>query len=127
MDRKNIDNFLVKLKLSDFIDSRVIEVENDDGVKEKGIFIPVEINDLFITKRNTVIAWMFATRKFYEPIDGLTHYLKLKTSREHLQKLRDLGYEPPYLGGMKPSYIITDYQARKISREPKKVKIGEYE
>lgn len=122
-----IHNYLIKLKLSSFINSRVIELENDDGVKEKGIFIPLEINNLFVSTRNTVISWIFATEKMRESIDGLSHYLKMKTSHEHLDKLKNLGYEPPYLGGMKQTNITTNYQIQKKHSQPKRVSIEKYE
>lgn len=129
MAYNKIDNFLAKIKLSAYINSRVIEVENDDGVKEKGIFIPIEINELFLTPRNNVISWVYMTQKMYEPIDGLTHYAKMKVSMEHLDKLSVMGYKPPYLGGMKPIKFFTSYQGNK-TRElkiPKKVSIENYE
>ena len=129
MAYNKIENFLAKIKLSSYINSRVIEVENDDGIKEKGIFIPIEINELFLTPRNNVISWVYMTQKLYEPIDGLTHYAKMKVSRNHLDKLGVMGYKPPYLGGMKPIKIFTSYQENKKweSRTPKKVSIEDYE
>ena len=124
---EGVDNFLVKLKLSSFLNSRVIDVEDDDGVREKGIFIPIEINNLFLSTRNTVIAWMFATKKFSCPIDDMTHYLKLKVSKTHVDKLKRLGFEPPYLGGMRKTNIYTGYQMKYKKKEPKRVKIQDYE
>ena len=127
MDLNNIHNYLIKLKLSDYINSRVIEVENDDGEKEKGIFIPLDINNLFVTVRNTVISWVFATQKMYDPIDNMSHYLKMKVDKSHKDKLKQLGYDPPYLGGMKETRIMTDYQIQKAKQKAKMVEISDYE
>ena len=127
MQLSQVHNYLIKLKLSDYINSRVIEVENDDGEIERGIFIPLEINNLFVTVRNTVISWIFATKKLYEPIDNMSHYLKMKVDKNHKDKLKNLGYDPPYLGGMKETRIYTDYQIKKISKTSKQVLIEDYE
>ena len=121
------DNYLMKIKLSSYINSRVVEMENDDGVMEKGLFIPLEINNLFLSTRNTVISWVFATEKQRQAIDGLSHYLKMKVDKAHLDKLKSLGYEPPYLGGMKRTYIATNYQRKKNQEKTKKVSIEYYE
>ena len=40
-----MSNYMAKFKLSNYINSRVVEIENDDGVKEKGIFIETEEKD----------------------------------------------------------------------------------
>lgn len=106
------NNYLAKLKLSNYINSRVIEVENDDGVTEKGIFIPIEMNALFLTPRNQVISWVFVNEKLHDTGDGYSHYLRLKSDKRHVEYLKSLGYDVPYLGNMKTSTFETKYHQK---------------
>lgn len=106
-----MNNYVAKIKLSNFLGSKVVDLENDEtGELEKGIFIPIELNSLFLTPRNQVIAWAFVNEKLHDTGDGFSHYLKLKTDKYHIKKLNDLGYETPYLGSMKTSTFFTKSQ-----------------
>ena len=108
-----MNNYVAKLKLSNFLGSKVIDYENDEtGEFEKGIFIPLDLNGLFLTPRNQVIAWAFVNEKLHDTGDGFSHYLKLKTDKHHIKLLNELGYEAPYLGSMKTSTFFTQSQAK---------------
>lgn len=104
-----MENGLCKFKLSNFLNSRVVDLENADGVTEKGIFIPIDINGLFLTKRNQVIAWLYMNKKLHDTGDGYSHYMKLKIDSRLSKKLLELGYKTPYIGSCKPSKFATSY------------------
>lgn len=117
-----MNNYLAKIKLSNYINSRVIEVENDDGEREKGIFIPIDINGLFLTPRNQVISWMFVNEKLNETGDGFSHYLKMKTNSKHLDYINALGYTTPYIGVMRSCSFSTKYHDTYSKMKSSKVK-----
>lgn len=94
-------NYEMNINLSKFLDARIIENEDNAGVSELGIFIPIAKNNL-TQYRGNVYFNAFVTEKMYDTGDGKSHYIKQKTTKEHVQKLNDLGYETPYLGGLKP-------------------------
>ena len=93
-------NYTMNINLSKFIDARIVESEDNNGVVEQGIFIPIEKNNL-TNYRNNIYLIAFVTEKMYDTGDGKSHYIKLKTTKEHVKKLNDLGYETPYLGSLK--------------------------
>jgi hypothetical protein len=117
-----MSNYLAKFKLSNYINSRVVEIENDDGVMEKGIFIPIEINGLTLTPRNQVISWMFVNEKLHETCDGYSHYIKMKTNHKHVEELDRMGYSVPYVGSMKSSEYVTQYHKKMYNYNSTRVK-----
>lgn len=104
------NNYLLRFSLTSFIGSRVMEVENDEGFMEKGIFIPFEINGLHTTNRGNVSAYCFVTERMTASIDGSSHYLKMKLSKAVLDRINELGYDTPFMGCMKPSHFTPTYQ-----------------
>ena len=117
-----MNNYLAKVKLSNYINSRVIEVENDDGEREKGIFIPIDINGLFLTPRNQVISWLFVNERLHDTGDGFSHYMKLKSDAKHVEYINALGYTTPYIGVMRSSTFQTKYHDTYSKMQSKKVK-----
>lgn len=103
-------NYILRLRLTQFLGSRVIDVENDDGFTEKGVFIPLEINGFNVTAKGNVNAYAFVTERMTASVDGTTHYLKLKTKADALKRMNELGYTTPYIGEMKPSRIMPNFQ-----------------
>lgn len=99
---------ILKFKLTNFFDARIIEDEDLDGRVEKGVFIPLDKNGLVISKNNVVNAYAFVNKTFVASEEGWTHYLQLKARPEFVKKMNDLGYKKmPYLGNIKPaSYQI---------------------
>jgi len=118
-----MNNYVAKIKLSNFLGSKVVDLENDEtGELEKGIFIPIELNSLFLTPRNQVIAWAFVNEKLHDTGDGFSHYLKMKTDKHHVELLDKLGYKAPYLGSMKTSTFYTQNQAKYENMNSDRVK-----
>lgn len=93
-------NYEIRVKLSNFIDSRIIEQEDDNGVTEKGIFIPIEKNALYVNEHKCVFFSAFVTEKVTNTGDNASHYIKQKTNKQHVAMLDSLGYKTPNLGSM---------------------------
>lgn len=121
------NNYIAKLKLSNYLNSRVIEVENDDGIMEKGIFIPIDMNGLVLTPRNQVISWLFVNEKLHDTGDGYSHYLRIKTDIDHVKSIKDMGYDVPYMGNMKSSFFTTQYHKKMETLTDKRVKNIDYD
>lgn len=103
-------NYTMRLLLTNFIGARVIDFENEDGISEKGVFIPFEMNGLHETERGNVAAHFFVTERMTATKDGSSHYVKLKMPKEYLDRLNNLGYETPFVGSMRHSSIKPSYQ-----------------
>lgn len=93
-------NYTMNINLSKFIDARIIENEDNNGVSELGIFIPIAKNCL-TQYRGNVYFNAFVTEKMYDTGDNKSHYIKQKVTKEHIKKLNDLGYESPFLGSLR--------------------------
>lgn len=117
-----MNNYLAKFKLSNYINSRVMEITNDDGELEKGIFIPIEINGLFLTPRNQVISWIFVNERLHDTGDGYSHYMKMKTDKKHVEYLDNMGYSTPYVGVMRSCSFSTKYHETYATMQSNKVK-----
>lgn len=117
-----MNNYLAKFKLSNYINSRVMEITNDDGELEKGIFIPIEINGLFLTPRNQVISWIFVNERLHDTGDGYSHYMKMKTDKKHVEYLDNMGYSTPYVGVMRSCSFSTKYHETYAKMQSNKVK-----
>lgn len=96
-------NYTLQLKLSNYLGSRILPIENDEGVIEDCLVIPIKRNDLSVSKSKNVYAKAFMTRSMNGNIKGWSHYLRMKVGREVYNKLLSLGYSVPYLGNAKPS------------------------
>lgn len=97
-------NYELRLILTKFIDSKIIDVENADGVEETGIFIPIDKNGLYKKTNGDIEFSAFVTENIHSANDYRSHYVKLKVPKEQVKKLIDFGYEPPYLGSMKVTH-----------------------
>lgn len=94
-----MQNYELMFMLSSFIDSKIIEVENDEGEMEEGIFIPIAKNALSVDpKKKFVTSWCYVTEK---PYKTWSHYLRMKVDRDTKQRMIDLGIELPYMGNMR--------------------------
>lgn len=115
----------MRVKLSNFIDSRIVEQEDDNGVIEKGIFIPIEKNALYVNDHKCVYFSAFVTEKVSNTGDGASHYIKQKTNKAHIERLNSLGYKTPNLGSMweknyRPKF---QHQEAHVNSDNGKVKI----
>ena len=118
-------NYTMRMVLTNFIGSRVIDFENEDGISEKGVFIPFDMNGLHETERGNVAAHFFVTERMTATRDGSSHYVKLKMPKESLDRINNLGFETPFVGSMRPSSIKPSYQLD-YEKGAGKVRIKEY-
>lgn len=102
------NNYTLRFNFTAFIGSRVIETEDADGNIERGVFIPIDRNALYEDKRTKhVMCEAFVNAKTGSAYDSKTHYLKQKTSIEHVSSINEQGYKIPTLGSM---WLNTRYQ-----------------
>lgn len=101
-------NYTMRLNLTGFIGSRIEDVENADGIMERGVFIPIEDNALYEDpKTHHVLCEAFVTAKQTFAADGKTHYIKQKVPTGHVRRIDELGYKVPTLGNM---WLNTKYR-----------------
>lgn len=94
-------NYTMRFNFTGFIGSRVIETEDADGHLERGVFIPIDANSLYEDPRtHHVLCEAFVNALPYNSQDSKTHYIKQKTSIEHVRKINELGYKIPTLGSL---------------------------
>lgn len=93
-------NYTMRLNLTGFLGSRVITVDNDDGIAERGVFIPIGFNDLYEDPNTHHVLFDAYVNPTMRLTSNKTHNIRLKICREHLDKLKSLGFTNPYLGGM---------------------------
>lgn len=104
-------NYTCKIKLSKYLDARIIELDNDEtGKKERGIFIPIDINELFVTKDNQVISKTLVYRRYYTG-DGNSHHIKPLFSKTHRDYIESLGFSSPFLATMRPTNMLDKFQS----------------
>lgn len=115
-------NYNLRIKLTKFLGSRIIDVEDEDGILEKGVFIPLNMNGLHITKKGNVNAYAYVMERVGIAIDGSSHYIRLSVPKDSLISINKLGYDLPYIGELTPIDHITKYQLDKM-RGQKAVKV----
>lgn len=102
-----MNNYEIMLHLSSYIDSKIIEVENDEGELEEGIFIPIAKNAISIDPSTKfVTSWCYVTAK---PFKSWSHYLKMKVDKNTREQILKLGMKPPYMGYMRVNRSLTPY------------------
>lgn len=120
------NNYTMRFNLTAFIGSRVIEAEDADGHLERGVFIPIDANCLYEDpKSNNVLCEAFVNACNYDTADTKTHYLKQKTSLEHVSKINGLGYKIPKLGNMWLNTFYGPSFQNKHSMDNGRVKINQ--
>ena len=95
-------NFVIKLNLIKFIDSRIVEIDGIDGDRERGLFIPLDKNGLEIYKHNNgVYIKAFANVSTVASQNwNSTHYIVLSPTKKQEKKMKELGYKMPIIGSM---------------------------
>lgn len=116
-------NYNLTFALTKFLGSRVVEMEDQEGFMERGIFIPLDMNGLHVTKKGNVNAYAFVSERMGVSVDGSSHYIRLKVPQESLKAIKKLGYELPFIGSMTPMNHTTKYQYDKM-KEMKHVNVN---
>lgn len=99
-DDKNYD---LVIKLTNFFGARLMPIENEEGFIEDCLIIPLERNGLKPSPSKNVYANLYMTKTMNGCVKGWTHYLRMKVCKKAYAKLKELGYEIPYMGNAKPS------------------------
>ena len=103
VDSNKTLNYTLRFKLTSFIGSRVIEVENQDGDLEKGVFIPIDINGICQSpKTGHYFCDGFVNESFYTTEESYSHYIVQRRTAKDIEGLERLGYKPPQLGYLYP-------------------------
>lgn len=101
----------MKLNLTKFAGARVEEIETDKGMTERGVFIPIEDNDLYVSHRTgNVYANGFVTENYDVFDHRKTHYITLKLSKRLLRRFEREGRKSPVLGNLMESSYMADKQ-----------------
>lgn len=103
------NNYCMTINLTAFIGSKVIEVEDENGIPEKGVFIPIDKNELY-QSHGRVFFGAFVTEKTYNTGDNKSHFVKQRVTGDHIKKLASLGYKCPYLGSLYPTSFTPNFQ-----------------
>ena len=88
--------------LSNFIGSRVVTQEDENGNLEEGLFIPIERNALIRAKHNKYLTWGLV-QELDVPLFGFSHRVMHKTNPAHVKKLQEQGMEVACIARMKPT------------------------
>lgn len=125
-DKATMDGsaYEASIKLTSFMESRIINYENADGVTVRGVFIPLEANNLKEYKSNVVIAKAFINPSTVANSYGWTHYIQMKGEKSFVQRIKDLGYKGmPILGNLRKTKFAPKY----VNNQAEKVKVSDYE
>lgn len=96
------DFYLMRLELTAFLGAHIEEVPNAEGVLERSVVIPIDRNGLRESSWHRVRGYIYVHRLKSYVNENWTHSLKMKLPKDKQEQLRDLGYEIPYVGFMKP-------------------------
>lgn len=91
-------NNKLTIHLTEFKQARVIEVENDEGELEKGVFIPLQWNDLHETRKGTVSAQIAMFERKNNYYYGQTHSLVPMWSARFRDKMTNIGEKADFIG-----------------------------
>lgn len=80
--------------------SRVIEEFDEDGNLERGVFIPIERNGLYVGKKNRVYLYGYANYNHWKPNEE-SYQIMQSISKHVYEKQRALGYDRTMLGYMR--------------------------
>ena len=79
-------SYTIRLLLTKFSGARVVEMEDANGMVTKHVCIPMDENDLRMTKGGSVAAYFFMSEMNYADQFGWTHILKQKNNKDYVKK-----------------------------------------
>lgn len=123
---KGDKDYLLRFNLSSFLGSKVIEVENDDEVFERGVFIPIDINGFYESnKTGNIMCEGIAYANTYSQGGRKTHHIRQRVNNSTLEKMQNIGYTPPIIGGLWPVFSSTGKDI--CDDDYKRVKMEQFE
>lgn len=126
MKEENL-SYILKFTLTNFFGAHISDVQSPDGDIERCVCIPIDKNDLVVSRNNRVNSYAFVNRSFVATKDNWSHYLQMKSSSSFANKQKSLGYKMPYLGNLKPYNVIFNKESYLEKIKGKKVKVKDYE
>lgn len=91
-------NYCMMFKLTNFIGSRMEILENEDGIREECVVIPIDRNHLRRTNKNHVYCVAFVNQAHGDIGYKATHNIVQKLPYEAVKELNQKGYKSIYLG-----------------------------
>lgn len=85
-------------KLTNFIGSRLEILENEDGVREECVIIPIDRNHLRRTNKKHVYCVAFVNQAHGDIGYNATHNIFQKLPYDVVKELNQMGYKSIYLG-----------------------------
>ena len=101
----NYDMAIMRLDLSAFLGAHIEDLPNQEGVTERSVVIPITRNGIQETPRHKLLTYAFVRRLKSYVNNDWTHAIRLKMPKDMIVRLRELGYESPYIGYLKPEDI----------------------
>lgn len=95
-------NSKLTIHLTAFKNARVVEVENDEGELEKGVFIPLNWNDLHETRNGTVSCQLAMWERKNNYYYGQTHSIIPMWTGRFRDKMIELGCKADFIGYAQP-------------------------
>lgn len=111
MEKPLYANYVLKIVLTKFIGAQIKDVENEEGVLEECVCIPLKRNNLKKNPKNHVCTYLFMNKTAKVNQYGWTHYMKMKVDPVFLAKMKDLGIENPFIGNAKQKNYIQYHDA----------------
>lgn len=118
---------IMKFVLTAFHGACVKDVENEFGDLERCVCIPLDRNDLRVGETGKVSCYAFVVPCRNANRFGWTSYIKHKVSNRFVEKCKDLGFSPPYLGNLRPSNYVSYAKNYNAAYKADKVKIKDFE
>ena len=92
------DCYRMRIILTNFLRARVQEIENEHGELEKCVCIPIEDNNVYITKGNSAIIDIEMIKTNMKSRFGWTHGVRQVPYSSLLNKYKSHGIAFPFIG-----------------------------
>lgn len=116
-------SYTIRLLLTKFSGARVVEMEDANGMVTKHVCIPMDENDLRMTKGGSVAAYFFMSEMNYADQFGWTHILKQKNNKDYVKKKQEMGIKSLYMGNAR----VDNYMSKKYKAPKRFIKTSDYE
>lgn len=118
---------LLTINLKKFHGARIVEEYDEDDHLERGIFIPIDRNELYVDKRKNVLVFGYVNKNHKFPNEE-SYQILHSTSNSFYNKMKELGYGRLVIGNIRKSnkaYIWRpreDYVTQYIAQNSNKAK-----
>lgn len=102
---------LLTINLTKFHGARIVEEYDEDDHLERGIFIPIDRNELFVDKNKHVLLYGYVNKN-HKFQDEESYQILHSTSRNFYEKMKELGYGRLVIGNIRKSKKAYVWQPR---------------